>query len=218
MAELLVVRHGQASFGAADYDVLSDLGRRQAAALGALLRDVGCVPDRVVTGTLRRQKDTLAEMALGEAGGAEEHAGFDEYDFADLLHARFDGAVPGELTQDRRSHFRTLRDTIFAWQDEAFAGASETYAEFAARVEAARRFATREGARRVLVVSSGGPMGQLTATALGAPRRQMMELNLRTKNTGCTRFVFSGEAFSLDEFNATPHFMLPGGAELVSYS
>ena len=34
MAVVYLVRHGQASFGAADYDVLSDAGRRQAAVLG----------------------------------------------------------------------------------------------------------------------------------------------------------------------------------------
>ena len=36
MGVVLLVRHGQASFGAADYDVLSPLGERQAAATGAV--------------------------------------------------------------------------------------------------------------------------------------------------------------------------------------
>lgn len=216
MAELLVVRHGQASFGQEDYDVLSELGRRQSAALGALLRDLGWLPDRVVTGTLRRQKDTLAEM--GFDARPEEHAGFDEYDFQDLLRARFDGAVPEMVKSDRKSHFRALRETVFGWQDAAFIGARETYAEFAARVEAARAFACEGDARRVLVISSGGVIGQLTATALGADKRHMMELNLQVKNTALSRFMFKGPRFTLHEFNATPHFMTPEGAALISYS
>ena len=216
MAELLVIRHGQASFGQDNYDVLSDLGHRQAKAVGALLQDIGWVPDRLVTGSLVRQKDTLTSMGFSQA--PEIHSGFNEYDFTDLLAARFNGAVPDMVNADRKAHFRALRETVFEWQDAAFEGACETYAEFSARVEAARQFATQTDARRVLVVSSGGVIGQLTATALGAPVRQMMQLNLQIKNTAMTKFMFSGAAFSLHEFNATPHFMHPAGAELLSYS
>ncbi|UWR17399.1 histidine phosphatase family protein [Sulfitobacter sp. M368] len=217
MAELLVIRHGQASFGQDNYDVLSDLGHQQSAAVGQMLRDGGWVPDRLVTGTLKRQRDTLTSMGF-DGGAAEEHAGLNEYDFADLLNARFKGQVPDVVKGDRKTHFRTLRETVFDWQDAAFDGASETYAEFAARVEAAREFVTKTKAKRVLVVSSGGVIGQMTATALGAPARQMMQLNLQIKNTAMTRFMFSGPMFSLHEFNATPHFASAAGAKLLSYS
>lgn len=216
MAELLVIRHGQASFGQDDYDVLSDLGHRQSQAVGALLRDMDWVPDRLLTGTLRRQKDTLSSM--GFTGTPEEHAGFNEYDFGDLLFARFRGKVPDMVRGDRKTHFRALRETVFEWQDATFDGAAETYAEFVKRVEAARSFACDTDAKRVLVVSSGGVIGQLTATALGADRRHMMELNLQVKNTALTRFMFKGARCSLHEFNATPHFMTPQGGELLSYS
>lgn len=216
MSELLVIRHGQASFGQKNYDVLSDLGHQQAAAVGALLREIDWVPDRLITGTLTRQKETLASMGL--EADREEHAGFNEYDFNDLLNARFKGDVPDLVKGDRKTHFRALRETVFEWQDAGFDGASETYQEFAARVEAARAFATDTKAKRVLVISSGGVIGQLTSVALGASNRQMMNLNLQVKNTSMTRFMFSGSAFSLHEFNATPHFMTPTGAALLSYS
>lgn len=211
-----MIRHGQASFGQDNYDVLSDLGHQQSAAVGALLRDLDWVPDRMLTGTLTRQKDTLRSMGFDQA--PEQHAGFNEYDFADLLTARFKGDVPDLVTSERKTHFRALRDTVFEWQDAAFDGASETYVQFAARVEAARQFATDTAAKRILVVSSGGVIGQMTAAALGAPKRQMMQLNLQVKNTAMTRFMFSGSAFSLHEFNATPHFMQPAGVDLLSYS
>lgn len=57
-----MVRHGQARFGAADYDGLSDLGVRQARALGAHLAALGWLPDRVICGTLARQRQTVAAM------------------------------------------------------------------------------------------------------------------------------------------------------------
>jgi broad specificity phosphatase PhoE len=196
--------------------VLSDLGHRQAAAVGAVLRDLDWTPDRLITGTLNRQKDTLYSM--GFDADPEEHAGFNEYDFGDLLHARFKGDVPDLVKGDRKTHFRALRETVFEWQDAAFDGASETYAEFVTRVEAARAFATDTDAKKVLVVSSGGVIGQMTSVALGADKRHMMNLNLQVKNTSLTRFMFSGPSFSLHEFNATPHFMTRDGADLLSYS
>ena len=216
MSELLVIRHGQASFGQDNYDVLSDLGHRQSKAVGALLREMGWVPDRLVTGTLRRQRDTLSSMGFAQV--PEEHGGLNEYDFADLLQARFKGKLPDLVKGDRKTHFRALRETVFEWQDAEFDGASETYAEFAQRVEAARLFACNTTAKRVLVISSGGVIGQMVAMALGADKRHMMELNLQVKNTAMTRFMFKGARCSLSEFNATPHFMTPSGVDLLSYS
>ncbi len=216
MAELLVIRHGQASFGADDYDRLSDLGRAQSRAVGQVLRDMGWAPDRLVTGTLQRQKDTLAEM--GFSAPPEEHAGFNEYDFYDLLRVKFGGEMPDPVRHDRKTHFRTLRDTILEWQRGGLQGARETWRDFAARVAAARDFATDTGAKRVLVVSSGGPIGQLVATTLQAPPEMMMALNLQVRNTSMTRFIFSRGRISLHEFNAAPHFASAEGAKLMSYS
>jgi len=216
MAELLVIRHGQAAFGQDNYDVLSDLGRQQARAAGEWLRRMDWVPDRLISGTLARQRDTLTEM--GFAGETEEHPGLNEYDFADLLRARFAGDVPDLVRGDRKTHFRTLRETVFSWQDNEIEGPSESWGDFTARVEAARQFVTDTAARRVLVVSSGGVIGQFVAETLGAPARQMMQLNLQVKNCAITRFVFSGDLFSLAEFNATPHYATPDTAALLSYS
>ncbi|QUJ78279.1 histidine phosphatase family protein [Sulfitobacter albidus] len=215
MAELLVIRHGQASFGAENYDVLSDLGRAQARAAGDWLRQMGWTPDRVLTGTLQRQRDTATEMGFPTE---ETHAGFNEYDFGALLDKRFPDGLPHDVAADRRVHFQTLRETVFDWQDDKIPDPYETWAAFEARTQAAMDHATDTDARRVLVVSSGGVIGQLVAATLGAPKRQMMLLNLQIKNSAMTRFVFSKGRASLTEFNATPHFATPEGAALMSYS
>jgi broad specificity phosphatase PhoE len=215
MGELLVIRHGQASFGADNYDKLSELGHRQSAAVGQALRDMGWVPDRTITGTLTRQKETLASMEF-EAG--DEHSGFNEYDFQNLLNARYKGDVPELVKGDRKVHFRTLRETVFQWQADEIEGPSESWATFTARVEAARLVACAFGAERVLAVSSGGVIGQLTAASLGAPDKMMMTLNLQIKNTSITKFVFTNSAFFLHEFNATPHMMSGEAAGMLTYS
>jgi len=216
LAELLVIRHAQASFGTDDYDQLSELGHEQSQMVGAALRDAGWVPDRLVTGTLRRQRQTLESM--GFDAPPETHAGLNEYDFDDLLRVRFGGTVPDPVKHDRKTHFRTLRETILEWQAGGLDGASESWATFAARVEAARAFATDTDARRVLVISSGGPIGQLVSTSLGAPPSQMIALNLQVKNTSMTRFFFSKTAFFLNEFNTTPHLSAQERAEFLTYS
>ena len=216
MAELLVIRHGQASFGAENYDVLSDLGRAQARAAGDWLRSMDWTPDRVVTGTLNRQIDTATEM--GFAPRSEQHAGLNEYDFSNLLEAQSKGDIPDLVKGDRKVHFRTLRETVFAWQRDEIEKPFESWAQFEARVEAARAFAVDTDAKRVLVVSSGGVIGQMVAASLHAPAAHMMNLNLQIKNAAMTRFMFSGTLFSLNEFNATPHYATLEGAKLMSYS
>ncbi|MFC4214254.1 histidine phosphatase family protein [Pseudophaeobacter arcticus] len=216
MAELIIVRHGQASFGARNYDDLSDLGRQQSRALGDTLRALDWVPDRMITGSLMRQKQTLEEM--GFAGAAEEHAGWNEYDFHDLLNSRYGGVAPDDVITDRKTHFRALRETLADWQTQGIPGAGETWGQFCDRVETSRQSAVRAGAERVLVVSSGGAIARLVAASLGLQNDQMIALNLQIKNTSTSRFVFSKEKFFLHEFNSVPHFHNLERAALMTYS
>ncbi|MBY8968187.1 histidine phosphatase family protein, partial [Algiphilus sp. NNCM1] len=58
MGSIYLIRHGQASFGADDYDVLSPVGVEQAQVLGRHLADIGLTFDRCVSGDLRRQQHT----------------------------------------------------------------------------------------------------------------------------------------------------------------
>ena len=59
MADLIVIRRGQASSGAQNYDFLSELGHRQAVALGQRLAALEIVPVGFVTGDMRRQCYTM---------------------------------------------------------------------------------------------------------------------------------------------------------------
>ncbi len=210
----MVIRHGQASFGADDYDALSELGHKQAKVTGDYLRSQGWIPDRLMCGTLKRQRDTLT--GFGFDGAIEEHPGFNEYDFHNILDAKFGGKAPDTVMQDRKTHFRTLRDTVLEWQKDKIDGVAETWGDFTNRVQAARDSAIQHGPKRVLVAASGGVIGQLVASTLQAPDVMMMDLNLQVKNASIHRFVFSKGRIMLTEFNATPQFdTLP---DLVSYS
>lgn len=65
MGNLYLVRHGQASFGAADYDQLSPLGHQQSVRLGAYFQQQGLLFDAVLCGTLRRHQQTWAGICEG---------------------------------------------------------------------------------------------------------------------------------------------------------
>jgi len=59
--------------------------------------------------------------------------------------------------------------------------------------------------RNVVLFTSGGPIGVLVQTALGAPERSFADVNWRVRNCSISEFVFSRERLSLDSFNGVGH-------------
>lgn len=221
MGELFLVRHAQASFGSDDYDRLSELGWGQSRWLGDWFRETGVTFDRVVTGSLRRQKET-AEGVLERAGScaAEVHDGFNEYDFHGILASRFaEGGRPEGLMTDRRTHFRTLRTVLAEWSRAEVPDPPETWVAFEDRVRAALDFTCdpKQG-ERVLAVSSGGAISMVLRHVLQLSPEAMINLNLQAKNTGVTRLIFTGARIYLNMFNATPHLDPPDRAHAQTYA
>lgn len=70
MGQLFLVRHGQASFGAEDYDRLSALGATQSGLLGRWFKHCGMPVDHIVSGAMRRHGETAAHcMAAFDTDG-----------------------------------------------------------------------------------------------------------------------------------------------------
>jgi len=220
MAELVLVRHGQASFGADDYDKLSDLGWRQSRWLGEHFRERGTAFDLVMRGSLRRHAETLAGIAegMGRALEGKEDAGLDEYDAQALLTAHLGGqGLP--QGSNRREHFRVLREAMYCWTGGTLDGAAhEPFAEFRGRVLAALASLRRSSAKRVLVVSSGGPISTILAEVLGMPPRGVVDLNLQTRNTGITELQAGASRIHCVSFNNVPHLERPDRAGSLTYS
>ncbi|MCK1798938.1 histidine phosphatase family protein [Streptomyces sp. XM4193] len=95
MPVIHLVRHGQASFGAQDYDALSDTGRVQAAVVGRELARRAPRDPLLVCGTLRRQRETAELLArAGNFGSAlRTDARWNEYDHLRLLDRHGSAAV-----------------------------------------------------------------------------------------------------------------------------
>lgn len=148
MGQLYLVRHGQASFGAEDYDRLSALGATQAGLLGRWFKACGTPVDRIVSGAMRRHRETASHCmaAFGADDGAHEDAN--------------DGAartVPGidTLTIDARLNefdhaqvmdvYRNVSASIVATEGAAAADAEAARSAVMSSAELQRVFALATG-------------------------------------------------------------------------
>ena len=222
MGQLYLVRHGQASFGSDDYDRLSDLGRRQCTRLGEYFRDSGVVFEAALTGTLRRQLDSLGCIAQGMQMAPEAQAwpGLNEYD-GDALVAALNPPPLPPLTspEGARAHFRLLREGLMAWMEGRTQPAGmPRHADFVAGVREALDHVRTQHDGAVLIVSSGGPIATAVAEVLGAPKEAAIELNMRIRNSAITEFVFSEKRHSLLSFNHLPHLQGSARAGWITYS
>ena len=111
MGTLYLVRHGQASFGAADYDQLSELGFRQCRRLGETLRARGLNFEASISGTLKRHVQSLDAISEGH-GSVPLPArlpGLNEFDGEAIVRALYPEIPPPPDPADSfRHHFRHL--------------------------------------------------------------------------------------------------------------
>jgi broad specificity phosphatase PhoE len=229
MSQLVLVRHGQAAAFTADSDRLTELGERQAALLGEYFVAKGIRFDEVIVGSLRRHVQTEAQVAaaFARAGvawpSARTEPGWNEYDagaimrLGQVLQQNDEGfrklALDFEAASDRperNRYFQRMFEVLMArWVSGALqADGVESYEAFHTRVDRAfQAVLAGESNRRVVVFTSGGPIGVSVQRTLRAPKPVALELNWRVRNTSLTEYVFGRDRLSLDLFNATPHMI-----------
>ena len=233
MADLYLIRHGQASLLSDDYDKLSTVGETQSRLVGAWLAACGYAPDAVAVGTLSRQIRT-AEICLETMGAGPARAdwltleGLDEIESQEIMTVlRPDfatrGAMQAELARspDPRRTFQTLYNAaIDRWTSGEHDGDyALTWAAYRDAVLAAFARLTHLPARSVFAFTSGGPITAMVAGLLSMPDRRAFEINWPLVNTGVTRIRFSardGKA-SLSFFNAYPHLERETNPALVTF-
>jgi broad specificity phosphatase PhoE len=215
MSEIYVVRHGQASFGSENYDQLSPLGHTQAQYLGEYFQQRNITFDRIVCGSLHRHKQTLEGIQTGMNSQIVGLTlpGLNEYDFSRLYRARLSEVAQHIATKDayeiKREFYRQLRQVLSLWAaGDTSLDIAETWREFHERIVGSLELAMDGSPRRVLIVSSGGPMGIIAANALSAPDQTAVDLGLQVRNTSfCQYFAArsSPHTLRLSSFNLVPH-------------
>jgi len=230
-----IVRHAQASFGAENYDQLSELGRRQSERLGESLVQRGIVADRVISGTMQRHRDT-AEIALkiavdhnafaDDTVNIEIDAGFDEFDHLPLLatpaaqlHAQqviAGGVAPG----GRAVAFqKVFAEAVRGWVEEPdSADYPESFTAFTERVETGLiRVVSGLGKDgTALVFTSGGPMTWLLASLSGGGAAVFQRMHSVVVNTSITKIMVGRSGATMVTFNDHSHVDGPH-RELLTY-
>ena len=237
MGQIFLVRHGQASFGAADYDRLSDTGLEQSRLLGAWLAACGQRFGRVVTGSLKRHAQT-AEACLAAlpadyrpANGWSTDTGFDEYDHEEVIaRHRPDLADPvtARAALEREANPRRAFQKIFEQAMDRWMGGEhdgeyrESWPAFRARcVAAVRRVVEGGGASEsVIVFTSGGPIAAVCQELLGVANRRAAELNFSLVNSAVTKLLYQSGGngrVSLSYLNNFAHLEQTGQAHAITY-
>ena len=229
MGTLYLVRHGQASLGAADYDQLSALGHQQAVRLGEYWRERGLQFDAVLTGTLRRHTQTFNGIAEGLQGAGIagtlpeplQLPGLNEYDSHALMRAIHAGPLPKPDTPERfKQYFRLLCDALAQWMAGVISPQGmPSWDDFAGGVHAALEKVRHDHAgQNVLLVSSGGPIATAIGQVLGTPPEVTIALNMRIRNSAVTEFSVSPKRLMLQTFNTLAHLDAPECAGWVTHA
>ncbi|MBS2020775.1 MAG: histidine phosphatase family protein [Deltaproteobacteria bacterium] len=228
MATLWLLRHGQASAHAQDYDQLSTLGEQQAQLLGELWGRQGIVIDRLVHGPRRRQRGTARIVfdALQKAGHTPRAISEDD----DLDELRIDGIMASpQLLREQVPELCPMLDAFEALEDPAqksrmflslgthvmrawaadrvHVEGVERFADFELRVRVAlerARLGAGKGAR-IVCATSAGVVAVSARQHLGLTPERTIDLMMRTRNSSISEVLFSGDRATWSSFNEVPH-------------
>ncbi|MDH1263636.1 phosphoglycerate mutase family protein [Pseudomonas sp. GD03944] len=235
MGSIYLIRHGQASFGADDYDVLSPVGVRQAEVLGSHLAQLGLQFDRCVSGELRRQQHTAtAALAQLEAAGVgipalQVDAAFNEFDADAVIRALLPDLLPEEpealhvlrnAAQNRAEFQRLFARLIGRWiSGEQDKEGLQSWQGFVEQVRGGldRLLADAGNKDSIAVFTSGGTITALLHLITGVPPANAFELNWQIVNTSLSCLKFRGSQVSLASFNSHVHLQLLKAPELITY-
>jgi broad specificity phosphatase PhoE len=223
MNKLLLIRHGQASFGQKNYDKLSDLGIKQATWLGSHLKECNIKPSRIITGGLVRHKETATSICDGlqQTIKLEEHTGWNEFDFKAIVSAFLqDNPELTPTSSHPKVFFSLLKRAMTEWSKNTLSNTlPETWSEFENRVQNAMIFSkakTTEGP--ILVISSGGAISMALKNILKLDNATMIDLNLQTRNTSVSEIYFNTTHDQLCSFNNTPHLETKDRMDSITYA
>ena len=235
MSELILVRHGQASFGAESYDKLSDKGVEQVKILSQHWQALGERFDHIYSGSLLRQRETAQELlplVEGEPTASVQLTGFNEYNGDPLIRAHLrDMREAGDLSgpaqwpiQDERLFQRIFEKATARWivddldpRDDI--ADFERWSDFKARVYAAldEVMARHGSGSRVIVSTSGGVIAMALQRVLNFPDDQVIATNWMVRNSAVSRIIYGRGKLSLTQFNNLAHLETPEKQQLITF-
>lgn len=214
MGAIYLIRHGQASFGKREYDALSDTGKQQAQVLGKSLRSRIPQVDAVISGSMRRHRQT-AEFCL-EAMGLEpdrqEDEDWNEYDHQDIIHRykpmyKSHTLMMADLARTFKpgqAFQKMFAEAIDRWMSGEYDNEySESWSAFEQRrVHALQKLVRKLGpSKTALVFTSGGPVTAICQHLMNIPGSNIFQLNWTLANCGVTKVIYSDRGIYLSSLN-----------------
>lgn len=215
MASIYLIRHGQASFGAKNYDELSPLGRTQAQLTGEFLARAGIHFDAAYSGTLERQKDT-ASLALAAQPNSvplvtdarldevrnDEHL---EFLLPPLMAQRADLKAIVDQGLDSSKRFQKVIEAVFnQWvSPDCNEPAIQSWADYSGGVQSmlAHIIAEQGSGRTTAVFTSGGTIATFVTAVLKLPGSAAYQFYEPVFNCSLTQIFYSADKVSLSYFN-----------------
>jgi len=213
MSVISLIRHGQASFGQANYDALSPLGQQQAEHLGQHLRTRGIGFDAVYCGNMQRHRQTAAGClaAMGKNLPVAILDGLNEYDHdAVLIAHRPDfadkNALHDFLQQQDHPHraFQQLyAQAVQQWIHSDGQGYPECWQTFQTRTRhaLAELLAHTTHCKHVAVFSSGGPITAMVQPLLDLPDHAVFRMNDLMPNASITKLLRTHQGLVVSSIN-----------------
>ena len=234
MGQIYLVRHGQASFGSANYDQLSELGLEQARMLGEWFANSRQKFNRVVTGSLKRHRQT-ADACIGMLPKAhrvdtdwETDPGFDEYNHHEVLvrhRPEFDDPeeVKRFLASSPKAKYAfqdIFQASMSRWMSGQYDGDYiEPWPVFQKRcVDALQRLVdSADKSQNIIVFTSGGTISTICQHVLGLSDRQTAEMNWTLVNCAMTKLFYQPGRVTLSYLNNYAHLEWLGKPESITY-
>lgn len=219
MPALTLIRHGQASFGAANYDQLSPLGYQQGTRLGHAFAEREEAPTHVFIGGMLRHRQT-AEACLKAAGVQTELiclTGFNEFNHEQVLERfepryadRADFAKLLASFENPQKDFSTLfRNALLRWVDgQHDSDYDESWQRFQARCNGAvdQVFAQLGDGDSAWVFTSGGCISVVSQALLELSNHAALKVNWTLANGGLSQLSQGQGARQLISLNEHGHF------------
>ena len=204
MSEIIFVRHGQASFGEEDYDKLSQNGHRQAYLLGLKFKDLDFEFDKIICGGMVRHRETLEELQKNiNLSNVIIDQRLNELNYQQLEQSYcklFRASAPSN-SEEYHTFFPKL---ITAWAENKLPNLDESYQTFCNRINGCIDQHMIK-AKKILMVSSGGPTSILANRALSLSHFGTAEILNFTMNSSYSIFKKINNRLTLLQYNCTPH-------------
>ena len=215
MPTIWLLRHGKAGDLLGDYDRLSETGFAQARLAGRSYRHLAPI-DRLISGTMRRQRETAGAFAeaFGGTPDLQTDARWNEFDHVSVIHSAMAAGILPPKERSPAAFTAFFGAAMGRWASGEYEDEySEPYVDFQGRVEAAltELSASLGSGETALVATSGGVISASVRMLLGLEPAAAFKLNTVMVNGGMSRVVVSAGKPMLAMLNSDLHLQTEAG-------